>query len=131
MRSLRSGAVAVAFCLAAATPLHAEDVLVTQYKADPSGAPYGVAIDKGFFKKAGVDITGVVAGSGGGSSVRNAMATTLGYGDVTAAPVKTRSTNARAIRRPMRRRLPIHEATPSRKTAPSAPARIVSTTCDA
>lgn len=86
MRSLRSGAVAVAFCLAAATPLHAEDVLITQYKADPSGAPYGVAIDKGFFKKAGIDITGVISGAGGGTSVRSAIASDLGFGDVSPAP---------------------------------------------
>ena len=35
----------------------------------------------------GLDITGIVSGAGGGSSVRNAMASDLGYGDVTAAPV--------------------------------------------
>ena len=52
----------------------AEDILVTQYKADPSGAPYGVAIEKGFFKKAGVDITGVISGEGGGTSVRAVIA---------------------------------------------------------
>jgi NitT/TauT family transport system substrate-binding protein len=60
---------------------------VTQYKNDPSGAPYAVALEKGLFKKHGIDITGIVSGAGGGSSVRNAMATDLGFGDVTAAPV--------------------------------------------
>ena len=61
-------------CAAAPLPAVAEDILVTQYKADPSGAPYGVAIDKGFFKAAGVDITGVISGEGGGSSVRAVLA---------------------------------------------------------
>ncbi len=70
-----------------AQPANAEDLLVTQYKNDPSGASYAVALEKGFFKQHGVDITGIVAGAGGGSSVRNAMATSIGYGDVTAAPV--------------------------------------------
>jgi len=79
--------VILAFGLAATYPAGAEDLLVTQYKNDPSGAPYAIALEKGFFKKAGIDITDVVAGAGGGSSVRNAMATTIGYGDVTAAPV--------------------------------------------
>jgi NitT/TauT family transport system substrate-binding protein len=74
-------------CLAAATPVQAEDVLITQYKADPSGAPYGVAIAEGFFKKAGIDITGVISGAGGGTSVRSAMASDLGFGDVSPAPV--------------------------------------------
>ena len=84
---LKSGLLVLALGVAAICPAAAEDLLVTQYKNDPSGAPYAIALEKGFFKKAGVDITGIVAGAGGGSSVRNAMATTIGYGDVTAAPV--------------------------------------------
>jgi NitT/TauT family transport system substrate-binding protein len=83
----KSSLFVLALGLAAVRPAAAEDLLVTQYKNDPSGASYAVALEKGFFKKHGVDITGIVAGSGGGSSVRNAMATTIGYGDVTAAPV--------------------------------------------
>jgi NitT/TauT family transport system substrate-binding protein len=82
-----AGIAAAALLVAAATPLMAEDVVITQYKADPSGAPYGVAIDQGFFKKAGVDITGVISGAGGGTSVRSAIASELGYGDVSPAPV--------------------------------------------
>ena len=60
---------------------------MTQYKNDPSGAPYGIAMEKGFFTAHGLDITGIISGAGGGSSVRNAIASDLGYGDVTAAPV--------------------------------------------
>jgi NitT/TauT family transport system substrate-binding protein len=82
-----AGITIAALFLAAATPLQAEDVVITQYKADPSGAPYGVAIDQGFFKKAGIDITGVISGAGGGTSVRSAIASELGYGDVSPAPV--------------------------------------------
>ena len=76
-----------ALALAAASSAQAEDLLVTQYKNDPSGAPYGIALEKGFFKAHGLDITGIISGAGGGSSVRNAIASDLGYGDVTAAPV--------------------------------------------
>jgi NitT/TauT family transport system substrate-binding protein len=71
----------------AAAPAFAEDILVTQYKADPSGAPYGVAIDMGFFKAAGVDITGVISGEGGGSSVRAVLASDLGYGETSPAGI--------------------------------------------
>jgi NitT/TauT family transport system substrate-binding protein len=86
--TLRSiGIIIAAFVLAAASPAQAEDLLVTQYKNDPSGAPYGIALEKGFFKAHGLDITGIISGAGGGSSVRNAIASDLGYGDVTAAPV--------------------------------------------
>src|ERR1700734_4328190 len=72
-------------CMAA--PALAEDILVTQYKAHPSGAPYGVAIDKGFFKAAGVDIAGVISGEGGGSSVRAVLASDLGYGETSPAGI--------------------------------------------
>jgi len=87
MSKLRFGALVAALGLATFTSASAEDLLVTQYKNDPSGASYGIALEKGFFKKHGVDITGIVSGAGGGSSVRAAMATEIGYGDVTAAPV--------------------------------------------
>ena len=99
----------LALGLAATRPAGAEDLLVTQYKNDPSGAPYAIALEKGFFKKAGIDITGIVAGAGGGSSVRNAMATTIGYGDVTAAPVIAAADRARTSRSSASRRarLPI------------------------
>ena len=79
--------ISAVLALASASPVGAVDLLVTQYKNDPSGAPYGIALEKGFFKNHGLDITGIVSGAGGGSSVRNAMASDLGYGDVTAAPV--------------------------------------------
>jgi NitT/TauT family transport system substrate-binding protein len=83
---LRALAVAVVF---AVTPAKAIDVLVTQYKADPSGAAFGVAIEKGFFKKAGIDITGVISGAGGGTSVRAAIASDLGYGETSPAGIIT------------------------------------------
>ena len=83
----RSIVLIVAIGLASVPPVNAADLLVTQYKNDPSGAPYGIALEKGFFQKHGLDITGIISGAGGGSSVRNAMASDLGYGDVTAAPV--------------------------------------------
>src|SRR5690606_22640709 len=78
--------LAIGFAFGAVQTAGAEDLFVTQYKNDPSGAPYAVALEKGFFKKHGVDITGIVAGAGGGSSVRGAMATAIGYGDVSPAP---------------------------------------------
>jgi NitT/TauT family transport system substrate-binding protein len=83
----KMSAIVFALCVAAPWPALAEDILVTQYKADPSGAPYGVAIEKGFFKKAGVDITGVISGEGGGSSVRAVIASELGYGETSPAGI--------------------------------------------
>src|SRR5258708_13605878 len=79
--------IIAALALASLSPVEAADLLVTQYKNDPSGAPYGIAFEKGFFKNHGLDVTGIICVAGGGSSVRNAMASDLGYGDVTAGPV--------------------------------------------
>jgi NitT/TauT family transport system substrate-binding protein len=85
MSKIGASILILGLCLAAATPVMAEDVLITQYKGDPSGAPFAIAIEKGFFKKAGIDITNVISGSGGGASLRAAMASPLGYGEVSPA----------------------------------------------
>jgi len=77
----RAAAVLLAF-LPAANGAKAEDILVTQWGVTFSGAPFAVAIDQGFFKRAGLDITGVIGGTGGGTSVRNVLASGFGYGDV-------------------------------------------------
>jgi NitT/TauT family transport system substrate-binding protein len=60
--------------LAAATAAHAEDIVVTHYASLLYGTPYSVALDKGYFKEAGVDVTGILTSKGGGTSVRNMMA---------------------------------------------------------
>src|SRR5258708_37650449 len=44
-------------------------------------------MDKGFFKAAGVDITGGISGEGGGSSVRAVIASDLGYGETSPAGI--------------------------------------------
>jgi len=87
MSIFRLSTLIVSLVLVGLVTARAEDLLVTQYKNDPSGAPYAIALEKGFFKKYGVAITSIISGAGGGSSVRAAMASDLGYGDVTAAPV--------------------------------------------
>jgi len=85
MLQSRALVLVLGVCFAAPVPAMAEDVLVTQYKADPSGAAYGVGIEKGFFKKAGIDITGVINGEGGGTSVRALIASDLGFGETSPA----------------------------------------------
>ena len=65
----RSIILIVAIGLASTCPVNAADLLVTQYKNDPSGAPYGIALEKGFFQKHGLDITGIISGAGGGLSL--------------------------------------------------------------
>ena len=60
----------------------AETITVTHWGSAFYGAPYAVAMEKGFFNKYGVDITGVLTSQGGGTSVRNTLAGDLPYGEV-------------------------------------------------
>jgi NitT/TauT family transport system substrate-binding protein len=80
IRSRRTGLLAL--LLLASVPARAEDIVITQFGVAFAGNPFAIAIDGGHFKKAGVDITGIIAGAGGGTSVRNVMASELGYGEV-------------------------------------------------
>ena len=49
-------------------------------------------MEKGFFKKHGVDITGILTSSGGGTSVRNMLAGDLPFGEVALSAAVARST---------------------------------------
>jgi NitT/TauT family transport system substrate-binding protein len=60
----------------------AETITVTHYGSAFYGAPYAVAMAKGFFKQHGADITGVLTSAGGGTSVRNMLASDLPFGEV-------------------------------------------------
>jgi len=60
--------------IAVATAARAEDLVVTHYASLLYGTPYAVALDKGYFKEAGVDVGGILTSKGGGTSVRNMMA---------------------------------------------------------
>jgi NitT/TauT family transport system substrate-binding protein len=60
--------------LASLSAARAEDIVVTHYGSLLYGVPYAIAKEKGYFKEAGVDITGILTSKGGGTSVRNMMA---------------------------------------------------------
>ncbi|MDI1347393.1 MAG: ABC transporter substrate-binding protein [Pseudolabrys sp.] len=60
----------------------AEQVTVTHWGVLLYGAPYAVAIDKGYYKELGLDIDGVLTSQGGGTTMRNVMASSLPYGEV-------------------------------------------------
>ena len=83
----RIGIIIAAFGIAAASPAQAEDLLVTQYKNDPSGAPYGIALEKGFFKKSWARRHRHHLRGGRRQLGAQRHGDDLGYGDVTAAPV--------------------------------------------
>ncbi len=88
-RALRAYSVAAALCataplasLCAAPAAYAETITVTHYGAEFYGAPYAVALAKGYFKARNVDITGFLTSTGGGTSVRNTLAGDLPFGEV-------------------------------------------------
>jgi len=60
----------------------AEEIVVSNYGVAANGMPYAIALEKGFFKSEGADITGVLSSSGGGTTVRNLLTGNLAYGEV-------------------------------------------------
>jgi NitT/TauT family transport system substrate-binding protein len=81
-RHLTRALVAGAAISLAAIPAKAEEITVTHWGALMYGTPYAVAIKKGFFKEAGVDVTGILTSKGGGTTVRNVMEGGLPFGEV-------------------------------------------------
>jgi NitT/TauT family transport system substrate-binding protein len=77
--------VLLAAGLIGAPVTRADEISVTQWGSSLYGLPYAVAMDKGLFKKAGVDITGILTSSGGGTTVRNILASKTPYGEVAVA----------------------------------------------
>jgi NitT/TauT family transport system substrate-binding protein len=84
MRAITS--LSVSLLLAAApgrfNVVHADEISVTQWGSSLYGLPYAVAMHDGLFKKAGVDITGILSSGGGGTTVRNILASKTPYGEV-------------------------------------------------
>jgi NitT/TauT family transport system substrate-binding protein len=70
--------------MASAVSVYAEQIVVSNYGVSPNGMPFAVALEKGFFKDAGVNIDGILTSDGGGSTIRNLLGGKLAYGE--AAP---------------------------------------------
>jgi NitT/TauT family transport system substrate-binding protein len=93
MRSVLSRVCALTLLVAVASPALADSITVTHWGSAFYGAPYAVAMEKGFFKAHGVDITGILTSNGGGTSVRNTLAGDLPFGEV-ALPAAIEAINA-------------------------------------
>jgi hypothetical protein len=76
--------VAAAAAFLAGQPIRSEavELNVTHFGTGMYGVPYAVAKEKGYFKEAGLDVTGFLTSAGGGTTVRNVLASELPYGDV-------------------------------------------------
>jgi NitT/TauT family transport system substrate-binding protein len=71
-----------ALCLALATPAAAEEIVVSNYGVSANGMPYAVALEKGFFKEEGANVTGILTSAGGGTTLRNMLAGNAPYAEV-------------------------------------------------
>jgi NitT/TauT family transport system substrate-binding protein len=78
---MKSIALLLALSLWAA-PAAAEKLAVSQYGRITGSLPWVVAMKKGYFKEAGLNVDEIVAGAGGGTSLRNMLATEIGYAEV-------------------------------------------------
>lgn len=79
--TLRSAVMAMAALVVSVTS-HAAALTVTHWGDGMYGAPFAVALEQGYFKAEGVDVTGFITSEGGGTTVRNAMASEIPYGEV-------------------------------------------------
>lgn len=80
-RLLRAAAAAAG--VLAATSAFAVDLTVTHFGTGMYGVPFAIAREKGWFKSdAGIDVTGFITSAGGGTTIRNALASDIPYGEV-------------------------------------------------
>jgi NitT/TauT family transport system substrate-binding protein len=83
MTSARSWAWAALLApLLFAAPSPAETLSVSQYGQVNADLPWAIALKKGFFKDEGVNIDRIIPGQGGGTALRNMLASDLPYGVV-------------------------------------------------
>jgi len=75
-------ALATAVMTLAVTPACAAKITVSQYGRLVATLPWAVALQKNMFKEAGLDIDGITAGAGGGTSLRNMLAGELPYAEL-------------------------------------------------
>ncbi|WP_213738505.1 ABC transporter substrate-binding protein [Bradyrhizobium sp. dw_411] len=59
----------------------AEQLVVSNYGIAANGMPYAVAMEKGFFKQEGADVSGILSSNGGGTTLRNLLGGNLDYGE--------------------------------------------------
>jgi NitT/TauT family transport system substrate-binding protein len=86
-RSLIFGAAFTFLVLASAA--EAEQIVVSNYGIAANGMPYAIAMEKGFFKAEGADVTGILSSNGGGTTIRNLLGGNLDYGEVDLAGTVT------------------------------------------
>jgi NitT/TauT family transport system substrate-binding protein len=75
-------AVAAILGAALSGTARAEEIVVSNYGVSANGMPFAVALEKGFFKKEGANVTGILTSAGGGTTLRNMLAGNAPYAEV-------------------------------------------------
>src|SRR3954469_9160792 len=73
--------LALMLCVLVPPDAAAEDIGAANFGAAANGMPWAVALEKGFFKEAGVDVTGVISSLGGGPDLRVLLGGNLPYAE--------------------------------------------------
>jgi NitT/TauT family transport system substrate-binding protein len=82
LRQIASAMLVAASALCSASPSGAADLVVSQYGRVTATLPWAVAQEKGYFADEGLKIDKIVSGGGGGTTLRNMLASDLPYGEV-------------------------------------------------
>lgn len=77
IRPVAALAVAVCCCIAWAPAGAADRISIGQYGINVETLPWAISLEKGILAKDGVDIDGFIGANGGGTSVRNMMASSV------------------------------------------------------
>ncbi len=65
--------------LSVSVSAQAAELVVSHYAELMYGVPWAIALDQGYFRKRGVDVTGLLSSDGGGTTIRNMMASDMPY----------------------------------------------------
>lgn len=60
----------------------AQEIVVSNYGVSANGMPFAIAMEKGYFKDEGINVTGILTSAGGGTTLRNMLAGKAPYGEV-------------------------------------------------
>ncbi len=74
--------VSVLVALPIAGAARADDIVVSNYGVAANGMPFAIAKEKGFFKKEGADVSRILSSAGGGTTLRNMLAGSAPYAEV-------------------------------------------------
>ena len=81
MKTFACWVVGTTLAVATATT-NAEEIAVGNYGVSANGMPYAIAMEKGYFKDEGLNVTGIITSAGGGTTLRNMLAGNAPYAEV-------------------------------------------------